>query len=147
MKRKIRVRRLPYDRSPQSSFMTALQFPDGMIDVVDGNRGDADQSLRRGLAILNQPVIVDSKTGFLQARVIERKEIQHQRRVKNLRAEPIGLHLLDPGVWIPTAGMRLESFADFMRREERRLLAAFLRHPLLPKVGRLHDVRIRRDDD
>src|SRR5262245_3079439 len=141
------MRRLPDDRAFQSGFMAALEFFEAVVDVVNRNSRDADQPMGVDAAVIDQPIVVNPKAGFLQAGIVESKEIEHQGRIEHFSAEPIGFHFFHSGVGVPATGMLLEAFADLMRRKQRSSLTVFFRNALFPKVHRLHDMGIRRNDE
>ena len=93
-------------------------------------------------AIIDQPIVVNAKAGFLQPGIVEREEIEHQCRIEHFGAQTVGFHFFHPGIRVPAAGMLLEAFADLVRWKERRHFAVFFRNAFLPKIHRLHDVRI-----
>src|ERR1051325_6570638 len=126
------MRRLPDDCPLQTGFVAALELFDPMIDVVHWNRRDADQSIGIDAAIIDQPIVIDAKTGFLQAGIIEGEQIEHQSRIEHFSTEAVRFHLFHPGAWIPTAGMLLKTFAHLMWRKERRRLSILLRHTFFP---------------
>ena len=123
---------LPDDRALQTSFVAALELLDALLDIIHWNRGDPDQAIGTDAAVVDQPVVINAKTGFLQARIIEREEIEHQSWIEHFRTEPVGFHLFDAGARIPTAGMLLKTFAYLMRRKERCRVAKLFRHAFFP---------------
>ena len=123
--------------------MATLELFDAVVDIVNGNGRNTDQTISIGTAIIDQPVVVNAEAGFLQAGIIESEEIEHQCRIEHFGAQAVGFHFLHPGVRIPTAGVLLKAFADLMRRKQRCGFAVFFRHAFLPKIHRLHDMGIR----
>src|SRR6266545_4711212 len=113
MKRQIRVRRLPDDRTLYTGLGAAFEFLYRFIDIVDGDRGDPDQALRRHFTIIDQPVVVSTETDGLEFAVVHSEVGQQIGREQHLGAEPIGFHLLDSMGWIRSPGMSLKTAADF----------------------------------
>ena len=136
------MRRLPDDRPFQPGLAAALEFLDAVVDVVNRDGGNADQAGCVGAAIVDQPIVVNAKTFFLQSGIVETEEIKTQGRVKHLGTQAIGFHFAHARFGVPTAGVLLETFADLMRRKKRRRVAVFFRDALFPQVYRFHDVRV-----
>src|SRR3989442_11271642 len=147
MKRQIRMRRLPDDRAVEAGLAAALELLHGTVDVVHRDRRDADEAVARDAAVFEKPIVVGAEAGFLQPGVMQVEEVKDARPIEPLGGEAVDLHLLDPGVRIVTVFALLEAFAELVRREERRRLAIFLRHALLPQVDRLHHMGVGRYDD
>src|SRR5207237_1786400 len=147
LERQIRMRRLPDERAMEAGLAAALELLHRVVDVVHRDRRDADEAIAIDAAIFQQPVVVGPEAGLLQPGVALREEAKEQRRVEHFGAEAVDLHLLDPGARIVSAGALLESFAELVRREQRRRFAIVLRHALLPQIHRLHDMGVGRDDD
>src|SRR6185503_19519992 len=147
VKRQLRMRRLPDERALQPRQVAALELLHRMIDVIDGDHGHADEALHVRAAVVDQPVVVDAEAGFLQAGVCLGEETQPQRRVEDLGAQAVDLHLSDARARVPAAGLLLETLAQLVGRKLRRGLAVFFGYALLPQVDRLHYVRIGRNDD
>ena len=101
----VRMGCLPDDGALQPRFLASFQFFYRLVNVVHGDGTDADQALRSHLAVLDQPVVVAVKTGFLQLRIIKPEKAQQMRRVKHLCTDAIGLHLLEPVMGILAARM------------------------------------------
>src|ERR1044071_7951620 len=123
---------LPDDRALQTGFLAAFELFDALLDVRHWNRGDPDQSIAIDAAVLDQPVVINAKTGLLEAGIIEREEIEHQSRIEHFRTEPIGFHFFDAGARIPTAGMLLKTFAYLMRGKKRCRFTKLFRHAFFP---------------
>ena len=51
------------------------------VDVIDGNRRDADQARGRDPEIVDQPVVVRAKAGLLKPRVVHAEVRQEIGRV------------------------------------------------------------------
>ena len=68
---------MPDDRPLQTGFVAPFELFDTVVDIVHRNGGDPDQTISIDAAIIDQPVVVDAKTGFLQPGIIESKEIEH----------------------------------------------------------------------
>ena len=122
VKRQIRVRRLPDDRALYAGLGAALEFLYRFIDIVDGDRGDPDQALRRHVAILDQPIVVGAETDGLELTVVHSEVGQQIRREEHFGAETVGFHLFDSVRWIRSPGMSLETAADFQLRKARHLI-------------------------
>src|SRR5918995_5768327 len=130
MKRQIRVRRLPDDRALYAGLGAALEFLYRPIYIVDGDRGDSDQALRRHLTVIDQPIVVSAETDFLEFPVVHREVRQKIGRKEYFGAEPVGFHLFDSVGGIRSPGMSLKTAADLQLGKTRRLVFKGIRHPL-----------------
>src|SRR5262245_55297143 len=139
------MRRLPDDRSFEAGLRTTLQLLYCPVDIIDRDRADADQTIRSNFAIINQPVVVCSETGFLQLCIIHGEVRQQIGRIKHLGAKPISLHLLDPAIWIRSAGMGLKALPYFEHRKNRSFFSERGRNSLLYGIGWFHHVGVRRN--
>src|SRR5712691_7032435 len=147
MKREIRMGRLPDQRAPEPRLAAAFQLLDRVVDVINRDGRNADEAVPGDAAVFDQPIVVKAKARFLQPGILESIETQEERRIEHLGGETVDFHLPDPRVRILSPLAPLESFAELVRRKERRGFAVFSRHALLPEINRLHHVRIRRNDD
>src|SRR6266498_3943930 len=100
MKRQIRVRRLPDDRTLYAGLGAALEFLYGFIDIVDGDRDDPNQALRRHFTVIDQPVVVSTETDRLEFAVVHSEVRQQIGRKEHFGAEPVGFHLFDATSWV-----------------------------------------------
>src|SRR5215510_2411859 len=125
------MRRLPDDRPFEAGPCTTLQLLYRALDLIDRDRTDTDQTIRSNFAIINQPVVVRSETGFLQLCIVHGEVRQQVGRVKHLSAEPIRLHFLDSAIWVRPAGMGLKAFPYFEHRKNRSFFSERGRNSLL----------------
>src|SRR5439155_13825683 len=147
MKREIRMWRLRDKAASEPRLAAAFQLLDRVIHVIDRDGGNADEAVPGHAAVLDQPIVIEAKAGFLQPGILESIQTQQERRIEHLGGEAVDLHLPDPRGRILPPLAPLESFAQLVRRKERSGLAIFSRHALLPAVDRLHHMGIRRNDD
>ena len=70
------MRRLPDQRALEPRLVATLQLRHRVVDVVDGDRGNADETVAVDAAVLDQPVVVDAEAGLLQPGVGHGEEAQ-----------------------------------------------------------------------
>src|SRR5919109_348590 len=93
VKWQIRMRHLP-DHGPNDPLLlAALHFDDRLVDVVDGNKADTKETVGRFCAIVDQPVIVGSKQGFLKRRVFDAIQTKSQAGIENFGENAVLLHV------------------------------------------------------
>src|SRR5262249_36068364 len=139
------MRRLPDDRPFEAGLRATLQLLYRPVDIIDRDCSDADQTIRSNFAIINQPVVVRSETGFLKLCIVHGEVRQQVGRVKHLSAKPIRLHLLDSAIWVRPAGMGLKALPYFEHRKNRSLFSERGRNSLLYGIGWFHHVGVRRN--
>src|SRR5262245_35288967 len=122
VKRQIRMRRLPDDRALYAGLGAALEFLYGFIDIVDGDRSDADQALRRHSTVFDQPVVISTETDRLELAVVHGEVRQQIGRKKYFGAEPVGFHFFYAARRIGSAWMGLKTAAHFQFWEARHLV-------------------------
>src|SRR5687767_6805994 len=97
-------RHLPNQTTDEPGFLAALQFFDRVLDVVERDHRNTDQTARRYLAVIDHPIIGNLETGFLKLRVFHGKEAQSERGIEDLRTNAVDFHLTDARFGVPTAG-------------------------------------------
>src|SRR5262245_18501855 len=73
-KRQILMRNLPNHRAAEPFLLAALELFDRMVSIVNGNQGDADKTLRRTPAVINEPVVIHAKTPLLKRGILDTEQ-------------------------------------------------------------------------
>src|SRR4029453_4614069 len=145
MKRQVRMRRLPDDRSLKAGLRATLQLLYRPVDVINRDRSDTNQTIGSNVTIIKQPIVVRSETGLLKLCVVHGEGGQQIGWVKHPSAWPVGLHLLDPTIWVRPSGMGLEAFPDFELGKNRSFFSERRCDSLLYGIGWFHHMGVRRN--
>src|SRR5258706_5348596 len=65
------MRRLPDQRALETGFTAAFELFDAVVDVVNRDRRNTDQTAGVGAAVIDQPVVVSAEASFLQPGVVD----------------------------------------------------------------------------
>jgi hypothetical protein len=96
------------DESPrQAQLRRPLEFPDGVLHVVDIQHGNALEPLRVGLTEVRQPVIIGAEDRREQGAIGNAIRGQGLRRVEHTAGHRIPIHILHVGLRVvPAPGHR-----------------------------------------
>ena len=147
VKRQVRVRRLPDERTLEALLGATLEFLHSVVDVVHGDGRHSHQPVGRHRGVLHHPVVVGAERNFLQLGVVHGEVRQQVGGEEHLRAHPVGLHLGDALVRVRSARLGLKALPQLQLGKARHLVPVTLGSPFHEDVRRLHDVGVRRNND
>jgi hypothetical protein len=132
--RQVGRRVLPDHSAAQPQLAAALELRDAVVHVVQRDHADAEEALGRHSAVLDQPVVEDLETRFLQLGVIQEEKLEALRRVEDLPADAVDRHLLDSLGGVPRPRVAVDTDPFPRLRVAWRAVAQSGRQPLLPQV-------------